>query len=85
MTHLETIREASKALENIPMPPAGWEEIDKILIALDALNAERPSVPLEPLRLLYNMAALNGKIPDNRDEIITAHMAEFGFSVKETP
>ena len=50
--------------------------------ALALLDAERPSVPMEPLRLLYNMAALNGKIPDNRDEIITAHMAEFGIDVK---
>jgi hypothetical protein len=50
--------------------------------ALALLDAERPSVPMEPLRLLYNMAALNGGIPDNRDEIITAHMAEFGIDVK---
>jgi hypothetical protein len=40
---------------------------------------------MEPLRLLYNMAALNGGIPNNRDAIITAHMAEFGFDVKEAP
>jgi hypothetical protein len=59
--------------------------ITKASEALVLLDAERPSVPMEPLRLLYNMAALNGGIPNNRDAIITAHMAEFGFDVKETP
>jgi hypothetical protein len=67
--------------------PKTIEELENFTLrkskeALALLDAERPSVPMEPLRLLYNMAALNGGIPDNRDEIITAHMAEFGIDVK---
>ena len=46
-----------------------------------ALCDEEPTVSEDALRQLYNMAALNGRIPNNRDEIIKVHMAEYGYKV----
>jgi hypothetical protein len=74
------IREALEEYQNYY---SNWKG-EKALSALDQLAAQRPTVPEDALRLLYNMAALNGPaIPDNRDEIIKAHMAEFGVEVSE--
>jgi len=69
----------------LPSPPAilaqPKEESHGQARAALALCDEEPTVSMDALRQLYNMAALNGPIPDNRDEIITLHMAEYGYKV----
>ena len=77
----DTIQEIRKFTDN----DGTCSPEDSVRDLIDRITESAKMVDATALRLLYNMAALNGKIPDNRDEIIVNHMAEFGYTVTENP